>query len=56
MGLITAGPLKPSGLSWANLALFQYNKISLCLLLNRPKTFFATLFFHGKQDAAVGAV
>jgi hypothetical protein len=34
-GLVTAGPLKPLGLNWL-LALFQYNKLSLCLLLNRP--------------------
>jgi len=33
--------------------LIQYNKISRCLLLNRPYTSFATLTYQSKHDAAV---
>ena len=36
MGLTTSGPLNHRGLSWG-LALIQYNKLTHCLLLNRPE-------------------
>jgi hypothetical protein len=46
-------PTETIGIEFGDFALFQYNKLSLCLLLNRPKTSFTTLHSHGKQDAAV---
>ena len=35
------------------LALIQYNKLTRCLLLNRPEPSFVTFGSHGKPNAAV---
>lgn len=35
------------------LALIQYNKLTRCLLLNRPEPSFVTFGSHGKTNAAV---
>ena len=49
-------PIKPCRFELGTLALIQYNKLSRCLLLNRPETFFRHVLPCGKQDAAVRAV
>jgi len=49
-------PIETIGIEFVTFALIQYNKLSRCLLLNRPETSFATFVSHGKQDAAVRVV